>query len=748
MDPDDIPVAKSPDTIPQNMNLVLVLDNSGSMYTSNTIAWEDGNDPTITRAQALQTSVAALLTSLAADTALGSVYQIHIVEYNSEASPVGLGTFTINGGTPTSADAAIAALTTIQNPNSVDPANDQYTNYEAGFQQALYWINNGDPLLPGDVVGDLTNQVIFFSDGDPNKYNDTDYTGGDSHDYEPSGSGTVGAATALAQVTGSDGTDELAQLADAGYAVRSVGISVNSGQEERLDTLDSTGEAVNITSGSQLAGLLPSLLTESIPIISATVQEDDLDSTPLVPDDDVLDEGDEDDNADGINEDLSDDADEANDAAGNLSELFMVGADEELTFSLKPDGDLPTLYSGGEEVTYNFSTPGVLVASAGGETVFTFTVGNDGAWSFDLDGKLDHVAGDGENFALVSGDDQQDSVDGIDLSSVILATDADGDAVPATPGAFVIQVQDDEPDAEGAVGYTFGSSSYTGTDDFIPTEHQVVFNILAEYGADGPDGMPPTIALLDDDGGRFDVVGGTVVFTPDESWSGQSEITYEITDGDGDTAQATLKVIENKLIVGQNVNDRGEGNPNQPYVVGVGADGDNYGEIDGGAGNDILIGDYGGTREGATTANHNVILILDNSGSMWYETNSIEFDDGSGPQEILRIDGLKAAVKQTLDTLALSDATEVRVHLVEFNSNSGVLGTFNLKTGTGLVDAKAAVDSMVEPSEGDVYTNYEAGFQAAEAYIASNGFLPDGSADTVVNQTVFISDGSPNRHYG
>ena len=440
---DDIPEALEPDTIPQNANIVLVLDNSGSMYSSQPLTWDSAG---YTRAAALSTSVAALLTSLATDTALGSTYQVHIVEYNSQSSPIG--TFTIQGGTPGSESAAVAALANIQNPNVDGVENNQYTNYEAGFQQALDWVQNGDPLGPGDVTGDLSNRVIFVSDGDPNKFNDPDGIG---DNFSPGGGSTTNAATALGEVTGSDGTNELEMLTDTyGYTVRSVGISVNSGQEGQLDQLDSTGQAENITSADELVDVLPSLISETAPIIKATVEEEDLDSSDTS-------DPDPDDNADGIDDDSSVINDEDSGLAGDLGALFQPGADEILTYSLNPDdAELPTLYSGGETVVYSFSGD-TLTATAGGEPIFTFTVQADGSWSFDLDGNLDHVEGDGQNFDL-----QADGgpVEGIDLSSIILATDADGDAVPAAAGAFVVEVQDDVPVAENDVQLTFGYGSY------------------------------------------------------------------------------------------------------------------------------------------------------------------------------------------------------------------------------------------------------------------------------------------------
>ena len=79
---------------------------------------------------------------------------------------------------------------------------------------------------------------------------------------------------------------------------------------------------------------------------------------------------------------------------------------------------LPALTSGGVAVTYAV-VGNVLTASAGGSTVFTFTINADGSWVFDLQGQLDHPAGNDENNLV----DRP--------SSLVHAVDQDGDPVDA-----------------------------------------------------------------------------------------------------------------------------------------------------------------------------------------------------------------------------------------------------------------------------------------------------------------------------
>ena len=153
-------------------------------------------------------------------------------------------------------------------------------------------------------------------------------------------------------------------------------------------------------------------------------------------------------------------ADETSGAAGSLTALFSVGADEPLEITLSNNiSGLPTLFSKGDAITYSVSG-NVLTATAdaGGpdqRVVFTLTVNPDGSWSFDLKDQLDHVDNglNDENYELRTSADGSTSVGEIDFSSIILGTDADGDSVAAAPGTFTVDVQDDVPagDLSGTV---------------------------------------------------------------------------------------------------------------------------------------------------------------------------------------------------------------------------------------------------------------------------------------------------------
>ena len=137
-------------------------------------------------------------------------------------------------------------------------------------------------------------------------------------------------------------------------------------------------------------------------------------------------------------------------------EIDLIDNVARMTFSLRTDGEfsLPTLYSKGEMLSYSVDG-NVLTAYVPGDdeeiadrVVFTLTVDPDGGWHFDLDDQLDHVEdGNTEGSQLLSSyGEYQFGIDGIDFSSLIVATDNDGDeAVGAARGSFVITVQYDVP---------------------------------------------------------------------------------------------------------------------------------------------------------------------------------------------------------------------------------------------------------------------------------------------------------------
>ncbi|MEH6630454.1 MAG: DUF5801 repeats-in-toxin domain-containing protein, partial [Halopseudomonas aestusnigri] len=126
-------------------------------------------------------------------------------------------------------------------------------------------------------------------------------------------------------------------------------------------------------------------------------------------------------------------------ATGSVASLVDFGSDGAATgggFSLASDlSNLPVLTSNGLAVTYAVAGD-TLTASTTAGAVFTLNVDANGDYTFTLLDQLDH-------HPVASADDIEGFLD-LDLSSVLVATDGDGDSVTIDDG-FTIRVQDDVP---------------------------------------------------------------------------------------------------------------------------------------------------------------------------------------------------------------------------------------------------------------------------------------------------------------
>jgi T1SS-143 domain-containing protein len=127
-------------------------------------------------------------------------------------------------------------------------------------------------------------------------------------------------------------------------------------------------------------------------------------------------------------------------AAGWLTSQVSVGADEQVTFSLSGNtSGLPSLTSNDEPVSYRVEGDTLYaevlppIGEDGGEprTVFTLRLEENGHYTFTLLDQVDH-SGYGEDWMT------------IDLSSMIVATDYDGDSLTLNRD-FYIKIGDDIP---------------------------------------------------------------------------------------------------------------------------------------------------------------------------------------------------------------------------------------------------------------------------------------------------------------
>ena len=441
-------------------------------------------------------------------------------------------------------------------------------------------------------------------------------------------------------------------------------------------------------------------------------------------------------------------------ATGTLD--FSYGADEQgMVVMLTNVAGLTdqSLTSGGTDLEYAVTgnaTDGYVLTAHTGNTsdpVFTLELDTDGNYTFTLFKQIDHPG---------AGDD----VLPIDLSSMVAIIDADGDTVFLPTGHFSMKITDDVP---LAVNDTDAISSLDDTvvqGNVIDGTSENGTGQADDFGNDGPDSSGGVVgvdagatgvAAMTGVGATITGLYGDLVMTASGDYTytltansippgAMDSFTYTIADADGDTSFATLMIDVpqiNGLVVGENANDSGVVTDLPIHVIDTvnpGAGGD----INGGVGNDVLIGDVGGANQLGVISNY--VLIMDTSGSM--NTSN-------------RIGELKTAVTTLLNSLANSGAKDVRVHMVEFNFNANPV-TFGNGNGTydivsnGIVNATVlalAIDAVNNLNASGL-TNYEAGFQSAINLINSNGLLAPTAGEVLENQAFFFSDGQPNRALG
>ncbi|MEZ9580242.1 Ig-like domain-containing protein, partial [Vibrio sp. 10N.261.55.C5] len=151
--------------------------------------------------------------------------------------------------------------------------------------------------------------------------------------------------------------------------------------------------------------------------------------------------------------------------------------------------------------------------------------------------------------------------------------------------------------------------------------------------------------------------------------------------------------------------------------------GDNI--VSGGSGDDVVLGDSGGTIKTVVPGlDYNIALIVDTSGSMAALT------DGT-----TRIEMVEAALKNLVESLASHDGT-VNVKLIAFDANI----EFNFEAQNITVNTpqyEALLDSIDTQLVAGGVTDYEKGLSLADSWFASM------TSDDSENLAFFLTDGEP-----
>lgn len=200
----------------QDYNFVFILDVSGSMGSTSSAS---------SKISLLKAAVKHTLLDLS-DYKDGQV-MVHLTPFSDNAKTAG--TFIVNNP-----DGLAAAIRYIDGMSAGG-----YTNYEAPMQEAIAWLQGAEPLK-----GNAITTTYFVSDGEPNRY--------------INGAGNVASGNSnqvMNEITGSDGTNEVATLKALSDEVVGVGINIG-GAIARLNVIDSDGQSVNVTDPNDLSHVL------------------------------------------------------------------------------------------------------------------------------------------------------------------------------------------------------------------------------------------------------------------------------------------------------------------------------------------------------------------------------------------------------------------------------------------------------------------------------------------------------------
>ncbi|WP_447981523.1 retention module-containing protein [Achromobacter kerstersii] len=338
----------------------------------------------------------------------------------------------------------------------------------------------------------------------------------------------------------------------------------------------------------------------------------------------------------------------------------------------------------------------------------TFTVDANGNWTYQLNNALAAVqnlkAGQtlSESFSVAS----QDGTASSPVTVTIVGTNdapvsGDASAHVNISSSYVLKVGD-FPFNDGVENDSFQSVVITRTPG--AGEGTLTFN-----GQPVTAGQVITVA---------DIQSGKLVFTAGSN-GGDSSFGFSVRDAGGtehggkDTsAEHTFTLSTDKLVLGNN-----NGNT----------------DLNGGGGNDIIVGDRGGSVTAVEPGkNYNISLIVDVSGSM---------KDKIGNTNMTRIDLLKASLTSLANQLAQHDGI-VNVRLIPFADTAKTGVTINNLSASNVKQLLDAIDALSASGN----TNYEDAFNKAVSWFNSQVTGGSDAAHNYQNLTFFLTDGDPNRY--
>ncbi|ARP90976.1 hypothetical protein CAL14_12300 [Bordetella genomosp. 9] len=220
-----------------------------------------------------------------------------------------------------------------------------------------------------------------------------------------------------------------------------------------------------------------------------------------------------------------------------------------------------------------------------------------------------------------------------------------------------------------------------------------------------------------------DIAAGKLVYTPGADGKDAS-FGFQVRDNGGDlngghdtSGEYTFDLVTNNLIVGGNTGSGGST------------------PLNGGSGDDIIVGDEGGTKVVVEPGkNYNIALIVDHSGSMAWGLDGSR-NPGRGED---RMSVVKAALINLLNTLDTHTGGVVNVALIGFGSDADRVIQVQGLTANNVDTLIAAINRMTATGG----TNYEDAFDSAVSWFNSQAAAGKTGAN-YENISYFLTDGDP-----
>ncbi|AOU94548.1 type I secretion systemsecreted agglutinin RTX [Achromobacter ruhlandii] len=336
----------------------------------------------------------------------------------------------------------------------------------------------------------------------------------------------------------------------------------------------------------------------------------------------------------------------------------------------------------------------------------TFSIDANGNWTYTLNNSLKAVqdlpAGAvlKESFEVVSADGSAKQVITVDVIGT-------NDAPVAADNATTV-------DAGG--NHTFTAAEFNFNDGAEGNQLDSV--IITRLPTDGTLTLNGQAVSINTVVSAADIAAGKLVYTP--SAAGQdTSFGFQVRDNGGtanggkDTSgDYNFAIKTNNFISGDN---DGSGTGTKP-------------PINGGSGDDVILGDKGGT---VTTVepgkNYNIAIVVDTSGSM---------SDPSGTKGLSRMQLTIDALKNLANTLKGHDGI-VNVALIGFESTASTKYTINGLNASNVNDLIKAIEKL----SANGGTNYEGAFDEALKWFNKQPTSSNGQ--TFENVTYFLTDGDP-----